>query len=552
MDASAERSAPCDLLYPDPWIRLDVVSLQQSMVFGFASGDIGEVFSEALDRGQSGESEWEPLDFAEDIFLSSFVKRCLGVTIDGHAFAVSHAYVTRQLAQPPVTLDTVKFRQGIAAELAGRDDLRRSLEQLYRALVKFRDLLGRRPLGRLDSARRRVEILRAVAALTRIASTEFRTATSGLSRIAEWGDAIAARDSYRRLCELIDYEANVAEIDVRVVVGFDGTIRGFQPLARKDNVSNLFYQSFLGRLFTRLLLFIRGYRFSNAELLSRLVDDVFSGLEDQLVHAFQLIGDIEIYLGVLGFRDHARRAGHETCLPTFHDEGRRQLTDLFNPFLLYDGPSCVPCTLDTQKDAAMTILTGPNSGGKTRLMQSITLTQVLAQAGLFVPAASARLPWAHGLFVSVIERPDACQTEGRLGTELLRIRRLFEHLQYGSLVILDELCSGTNPTEGEEMFELVIELLAELKPQAFIITHFLQFAERLRQESRPLEFLQVELDAAQCPTFSFVPGVATTSLASKVAERLGVTREELRALIRRNNPELRNTARKRLVSVSAA
>ena len=40
------------------------------------------------------------------------------------------------------------------------------------------------------------------------------------------------------------------------------------------------------------------------------------------------------------------------------------------------------------------------------------------------------------------------------------------------MVLLDELCSGTNPSEGEEIFELVITLLAELEPQAFITTHF--------------------------------------------------------------------------------
>ena len=119
--------------------------------------------------------------------------------------------------------------------------------------------------------------------------------------------------------------------------------------------------------------------------------------------------------------------------------------------------------------------------------------------------------------------------------ELMRIRALFEKLPVGAIVILDELCSGTNPSEGEEIFELVVSLLAELEPQAFITTHFLQFASRLEKE-RPvsrLEFLQVELDAQENPTYGFVPGVATTSLAERTAERLGVTREALRELVDR-------------------
>ena len=101
------------------------------------------------------------------------------------------------------------------------------------------------------------------------------------------------------------------------------------------------------------------------------------------------------------------------------------------------------------------------------------------------------------------------------------------------MVVLDELCSGTNPSEGEEIFELVVTLLAELGPQAFITTHFLQLAARIA-ETPPvprLAFFQVELDQHQFPTYRFVRGVASTSLAHRTAARLGVTREELLMLI---------------------
>jgi DNA mismatch repair protein MutS2 len=185
------------------------------------------------------------------------------------------------------------------------------------------------------------------------------------------------------------------------------------------------------------------------------------------------------------------------------------------------------------------IITGPNSGGKTRLLQALGLTQLLGQAGLFVPAKRARLVHRDGLFVSLNQEPLADQPEGHLGMELIRIRKLFEELGFNSLVIMDELCSGTNPSEGEEIFQLVVSLLAELDPQAFITTHFLQFAARLSEE-RPvsgLQFLQVELDERQESTYAFVPGVAPTSFAGKTAERLGVTRDALLALVEEKKRE---------------
>jgi len=179
------------------------------------------------------------------------------------------------------------------------------------------------------------------------------------------------------------------------------------------------------------------------------------------------------------------------------------------------------------------VITGPNSGGKTRLLQSLALTQLLGQVGIFVPASRARLVRAPRLFLSLVTDGDATQVEGRLGTELLRIRELFEQLEPGSVAILDELCSGTNPMEGEAIFEMVVSLLPKLRPQVFVSTHFLGLAARLETD-RPVEslaFLQVELDPEERPTYQFVPGVATTSLAHKVAARLGVTPDELRALV---------------------
>jgi DNA mismatch repair protein MutS2 len=224
------------------------------------------------------------------------------------------------------------------------------------------------------------------------------------------------------------------------------------------------------------------------------------------------------------------------CLPEFEDEAEPHggIEALFNPFLLLEERP--PKSADIAAgEHALVVITGPNSGGKTRLLQALALAQLLGQAGSFVPARRAALQVRRGLFVSLSHEISSDQREGRLGTELLRIRRMFEQLRFGSLVILDELCSGTNPSEGEEIFELVVSLLAELEPQAFITTHFLQFASRLEKE-RPvprLEFLQVELDAQQNPTYGFVPGVATTSLAERTAERLGVTREALRELVDR-------------------
>ncbi len=82
---------------------------------------------------------------------------------------------------------------------------------------------------------------------------------------------------------------------------------------------------------------------------------------------------------------------------------------------------------------------------------------------------------------------------------------------------------------------MVVQLLGRLETVAFISTHFLDFARELELSppAPSLEFLQVETDEQLASTYQFRPGVAETSLATATAERLGVSFEQLSALIDR-------------------
>jgi DNA mismatch repair protein MutS2 len=218
----------------------------------------------------------------------------------------------------------------------------------------------------------------------------------------------------------------------------------------------------------------------------------------------------------------------------------RTLSGLFNPLLVAKGRTPSTCDLSQRRHTDITILTGPNSGGKTRVLQALSYCQMLGQAGFFVPAATATLVWAGGMFLSIGERAEAAQREGRLGTELVRIRQVFEHARVGSFVVVDELCSGTNPEEGQEIFRMVLGLMQQLELQALLSTHFLEFARELHQHHAkygPLIFLRAAIDAANLPTYQFEEGVARSSLAHHVAARLGVTRGELQTLVAQRQKE---------------
>jgi DNA mismatch repair protein MutS2 len=527
-----------DILHAAPSRRIDLERTKVALTLALASGSAGGLFAEALDQATLAPSGFRASEFAEELFLQRFVSQGLRARIAGQQPAMHTRHLFRLLSQPPADAAIVQFRRNILFELTNRPELRAALEGTYVDLCKLRGLLEN-PAGiRVwDENRRRLDILHVFKSLLDRLADGFGAAESGLRRLADFGGQVRASEPYAALSDLLKCDERQATVDVRVAVGADGSVNRFEVLAVKERQDNPFVNPVWRRWLAKLELFVRGYRFSDGEILARLVDAVISGLEDELASLVQLLGDLEFYLGALGFRDEASAAGLAVCLPEFVEASApRELRGLFNPLLLVSGIAPVPSDLTSERLASTTLVTGPNSGGKTRLLQSIGLTQLLAQSGLFVPASSARVAWASGLVASLIEETKADQAEGRLGMELMRIRALFERLQPGALVLLDELCSGTNPTEGEQIFELVITMMSQLEPQAFITTHFLAFANRLQTESpiAHLAFLQVELDQQRRPTYQFADGVAGSSLAAHTAERLGVTGEQLSALIQQN------------------
>ena len=537
-DAFDDEAGVPDLLHPRPMTRVDVDQTKLAIAMAFASGVSGGLFAEALDRATFAPSTWEPASFARDLFLQSFVAGCFKVRIGGQEPALLTSHLVRLIASPPADPAVVQHRRAVLAELTASPQLRHELERLHTTLCRFRSILeGATGAGKWDANRRHLDILVVVQEIIDCMATGFARARSGLARLHAFGLRVQAGEPYRSLSDLLRYDEKLATMDLKVSVGADGRIRGFQVVSMAEDADNPFVSSPIRRWLAKIELFLRGYRFGDGEVMARLIDAVFEGLEDEVVRFVQLLGDVELYLGALGFRDLAEAAGLDVCLPELVPPSRgRVLRGLFNPLLLAHGVHVVPCDVTTDRHDTTVLVTGPNSGGKTRLLQSLGLTQLLAQSGLFIPAAAGCLSLCPGLVVSLIEETKSDQSEGRLGTELVRIRALFERLPPGAMVILDELCSGTNPSEGEEIFELVVRMLSRLNPQALITTHFLAFAARLEKEKkiRELRFLQVELGADERPTYQFVPGVAQTSLASHAAARLGVTGDQLMSLIERN------------------
>lgn len=533
----AARIPVPDLLHPRARLGLDGKALDELLEISFLGGDRAGHLERALETPLLETSDWRPELFRDELFLDDLIADCFRVEVAGKAIPVTKAYLRGVMSRPPGDEAAVVFRQEILGELERSSELRdraqNLFEQLYYLLSLFKAPDRR---AKLDITVFRLEILEQARKLVALMDEDFAEARSGLRRLHDSARAIGETEEYRLLEALLDYENHLATLGFRVRVGADGRIRQLDLTEIEENVKNPFYRRPWRRLRDRIEMTRRGIEFTNRELVNRVVHEVFLRISDWLKPLLELVGQLYFYLGALGFRRRCLEAGLEMSLPAVDPGSRLELSGLFNPLLFRLGTP-VPCDIGTGSGDSIVVVTGPNSGGKTRLLQAIGIAQVLGQSGLYVPAASARIPLVAGLFASTTERASVDQREGRLGTELLRIRRLFEAVDDRSMVIIDELCSGTNPSEAEEIFLLVLELLDRVKPMAFVTTHFLDFARQLERDHpvSTLEFLQVEMREDRS-TFQFIPGVATTSLAASTARRLGVTFEELSGLIENRSP----------------
>lgn len=526
-----------DLLNLEPRSSIDPKAVFELLDLAFLGKDISDEMDHVLSNARGDGGGFDADIFASDLFVADLIDKSFILELEGRRHPIHRGFIFRILCDPPTDVAAVHFRQEILREL---DDDPITVEHAERLYLELANLLSmfKSPdhAANLDINAFRLDLLKQAKWVIDWMVEGFGHCRSGMRRLHEVGLAIQDSPEYAILADLLDYDNHLATLHLSIRIGGDGRIKALELAEAKENDNNAFYRTPPGRWLNRLKLLFRGYKLSNKEVVNRLVREVFVKISPPLTPLVQLIGHLELYLAARGFRRRAAERGLAMSLATFDPNRPPSFEKLFNPLLLDQPTAPTPSTLHNRRTEGITVLTGPNSGGKTRLLQSLGLAQLLGQSGIYTTAAVANLPMTTGLFVSLIERESADQAEGRLGREMIRIRKVFESMRSPAMVIFDELCSGTNPSEGTDIFMMVLRLLDRLDSISFISTHFLEFAKEL-SDTLPfdrLDFLQVEIDENKRSTYQFVKGVAESSLAAVTAERLGVTFDALSKLIERS------------------
>lgn len=235
-------------------------------------------------------------------------------------------------------------------------------------------------------------------------------------------------------------------------------------------------------------------------------------------------------------------------LPALTEERSLMLREARHPILVERHArgemesSPVPLDLELDRESPLLLVTGPNMGGKTVALKTVGLSALLAMAGLPIPAAEGTtVPWFDHVVCDIGDEQSLMED---VSTFLSHLRRVAEAISVAtprSLVLLDELGSGTDPSEGAALGQAILERLLERSTLCLATTHH-GALKSFAQETAGVRNASMAFDEETLkPRFTLIVGVPGRSRAIQVAERFGMDRgvlERARELLPRGERDL--------------
>ena len=182
----------------------------------------------------------------------------------------------------------------------------------------------------------------------------------------------------------------------------------------------------------------------------------------------------------------------------------------------------VPTTILLEPPSRVLLITGPNTGGKTVAIKTAGLLALMAQAGLHVPAAVAKLPVFSSVFADIGDEQSIAASLSTFSGHITNIVSMDRDLKLPALVILDEVGTGTDPNEGGALATAIVNHFKQRGAYVIATTHY----DALKTWGTTTQGVTTAAFAFDpktfAPTYRLIYGAPGRSLAIEIAQRLGL------------------------------
>jgi DNA mismatch repair protein MutS2 len=266
--------------------------------------------------------------------------------------------------------------------------------------------------------------------------------------------------------------------------------------------------------------------------ITRFVSQVLVDNESDLLAAAREGGELDALQACAVFHDVVGAAR-----PAFNDEHVLHILDGRHPLLDErlasaredawgeppSGRPIVPITVQLDRERTAFVISGPNAGGKTVALKTTGILVAMAMSGLPVPAAEGtNIPIVDAFHVLIGDDQSLLEHLSTFSAYLVRLKRVLDKATERSLVLLDELGSGTDPEEGAALAAAVIEHLLKIGALMIVTTH-LSALKSFAVNDTHIVNASMEFDAATGqPTYRMITGIPGRSRAIDVAKMIGL------------------------------
>lgn len=239
-------------------------------------------------------------------------------------------------------------------------------------------------------------------------------------------------------------------------------------------------------------------------------------MKEQLISSFDAAVKLNLYFAKANLA-----ADMRAMCPEISDDGKIYLNKARHPLIEKD--KVVPINFQIGDDYSTLVITGPNTGGKTVALKTVGLLTLMTMCGLLIPASDgSKISVFKNVLVDIGDKQSIENNLSTFSSHIARVKNIIDTADMESLVLIDELGSGTDPIEGAALAVSIIERLRTLGATLITTTHY-QELKMYALDTDKVENASCEFDVNTLkPTYKLIIGSPGKSNAFEISQNLGI------------------------------